>query len=283
MANKSYIPSIVSLPAERHAELLQKYGRYSAIDATPFVRGVTDELLGDMPCGCKYGRFLQNRLVRARKSYLNDKKQGETLYAHLGQFVNQTDGPMTILRFESGAVVVAIPPNVAETNPVMEIRDGKVSISGRNHIDASAQKPGLSNDPLVRQVESALESRSRFRLIETMLGGTSININSLHSFEFMIVHPESKCSKWKAGEQGASPVLEGGAAEGVPRERRRRHHRHRTEHRTPRRSHSPDYMTDVNNVVRGMFGLNRREGGGGGSHRSSPVHKPSAKYESFEY
>jgi len=262
--NSKYVPSVVSLPPERDMELRQKYGGFTAFDATPFVRGITGETIGRLPCGCKPGRFLQNRLARARRNYQNNERHGEALYAHLGQFVTQPDGPLTVIRFESGAVVVAIPPNVAETNPVMEIRNGKVSISGRNHIDSSAQKPGLSSNTLLRQAESALESRSSFRLIETMLGGTSININSLHSFEFIVVHLESKCSKWRAdGPPEAASDLEGGSVKEATgsRTHRRRRYRHHTEHRTHRRSHSPDYATDVNSVRRGWFDGSSRGGG----------------------
>lgn len=197
MAASHFIPKVTSISNTRLEDLESKYGPIEVLDATSFVMGVTDHLPESMPCGCRLGRIIRSRLERARVDYLESEKQGRHLFASLGRLTTSDDGPLTIVKFVNGCIVVVIPSLVAETNPTMTVRNGEVVITGSSGVPLSLQKPGKSKNPIVRTAESAFERRSSFRLVETVSGGTSINMNSLHSNEYMVVHLQSMCGMWK--------------------------------------------------------------------------------------
>lgn len=182
--------------------------------------GLTDHIPSSCSCGCKIGRFIRTRLGRARLEYAERVASGKHLFALLGGFSAGRDGPLSVVRLSDGTVIVVLSPTVAQTNPVMTIKDGTVSISGRESVRDSILKPGISSNPIVRAAEDALERRSNMQLVEPVAGGTTVTVNSIHSNDFYVVHPQSACNKWK-NHPGTDSEMRQGSRGNASEQRRR--------------------------------------------------------------
>lgn len=221
MSYMKYVPTVKSIPNDKMRELVSRYGEVDIFDATPFVTGLTDNFPKEAACGCGFGRFIKNRLERAREEYLENVDAGRNLFALLGRLECADDGPLTVLRFDNGSVVIAIPPDVCATNPTMTIRNGVVDITGGRAVDSSFHKPGQPTNPFLLAADRAQEARSRFRLVESNCGGTTITMNSLHSADYSVVHLKSMCSMWKAEKRRDSATCPEGGSRREPHLRRR--------------------------------------------------------------
>jgi hypothetical protein len=219
MGTRTYTPYLQSVSPKKLDEIVKEYGPSEVHDVSAYVMGLTDNLPRYCNCGCKVGRLVRTRLERARVGYEARVRSGKHLYALLGGFCNGRDGPMSVIRLNDGTIVVILSPAVAETNPIMHVKDGTVSISGRESVEGSFLKPGVSTNPIIRAAEEVLERRSNMLLVEPVAGGTTVTVNSIHSNDFFIVHPESACNKWK-DPGGNVGVKEGGEAEASPKQRR---------------------------------------------------------------
>jgi len=212
MGPNTYKPVLQSINPIKLEEIVSEYGPSEVIDVSAYVMGLTDNLPRHCNCGCKVGRLVRTRLERARAGYEARVRSGRHLFALLGGFCNGRDGPMSVVRMDDGTIIVVLSPVVAETNPVMFVKDGTVSISGRESVEGSLLKPGVSANPIVRAAEEVLERRSNMVLVEPVSGGTTVTVNSIHSNDFFIVHPESACNRWKGAS--SDPVSPKGGRDG---------------------------------------------------------------------
>jgi len=253
MGGSTYVPNVRAVARETLSDFERRYGPVEVCDVSSYVMGLTKEL-PELTCGCHFGRFIGTRIGRARKEYEERVKAGKHLYSLLGAFATGSDGPLTVLTLDDGTVVVVISPFVARTNPVMTLMDGVVSITGRECVRDNILKPGISSNPIVRAAEAAIESRSNMRFLEPVAGGTTVNINSLHSNDFFVVHLKSACEKWKesietsGGDQGDRALS--------------------SEHRRRRRSVDHGATTDVESSSRRHHGHRRRRNYNGEERRN---------------
>ncbi|BBU94044.1 hypothetical protein [Hadaka virus 1] len=251
MGPNTYKPELRSINPRKLEEIVSEYGPSEVHDVSAFVMGLTDNVPRYCDCGCKIGRLVRTRLERARAGYEARVHSGKHLFALLGGFCTGRDGPMSVIRLNDGTIIVVLSPAVADTNPVMFVKDGTVSISGRESVEDSFLKPGISTNPIVRAAEEVLERRSNMILVEPVSGGTTVTMNSIHSNDFFIVHPESACDRRKEasrtpvsdqrgrGEDTSEHCRHGGPASRATEsdedsDRRSRHRRHRRRRRSGR-------------------------------------------------
>lgn len=220
MGSSTYTPQAQVVAERKLEEMTNHYGPCEVYDASAYVMGLTDHIPATCSCGCKIGRFIRTRLGRARLEYAERVASGKHLFALLGGFSAGRDGPLSVVRLNDGTVIVILSPSVAQTNPVMTIKDGTVSISGRESVRDSILKPGISSNPIVRAAEDALERRSNMQLVEPVAGGTTVTVNSIHSNDFYVVHPQSACKKWK-GHVGSDSEVTKESRGSAPEQRRR--------------------------------------------------------------
>lgn len=241
MVNSGYVPTVRSLGKERVRELEEKYGEVIVLDALPFISGLTETMPESAPCGCSIGRTIANKLVRAREQYQDETFAGRHLYSLLGKLCTESDGPLSMIRFDNGCVVMVIPEDVAKTNPVMAIKDGVVSVTGRGTVNDGFALAGQSKHTIERMAEAAIEKRGAFRFVESVKGGTTITMNSLHSNDYLIVHLKSRCRIMRnaKGVENCGPDQ----GDGAERHRRRRRRHSRTEHSRRECSSERGYQT----------------------------------------
>ncbi|BCM78291.2 hypothetical protein [Hadaka virus 1] len=220
MGPNTYKPELQSINPRKLEEIVEEYGPSEVLDVSAYVMGLTDNLPRYCDCGCKIGRLIRTRLERARVGYETRVQKGKHLYAVLGGFCTGRDGPMSVVRLNDGTIIVVLSPAVASTNPVMFVKDGTVSISGRESVEDSFLSPGVSTNPIVRAAEEVLEKRSNMKLVEPVSGGTTVTVNSIHSNDFFIVHPQSACDRRKEVSRASVNHL-GGRSEATPEHCRR--------------------------------------------------------------
>lgn len=230
--SRGFQPSLCVNARDRQRQIEKEFGECVTADVTAFVSGISGDLPEFLPCGCGLGRTITKQCERAREEYAKNEEQGKKLFAILGQFALGHDGPLAVLTLDDGTVVTIISPVVAATNPTMTITNGKVEIHSVSKIDDSLKRPGQAVNNLVRMAESAINKRNGMQLVEAVSGGASLNISTLRTFDYTVVHPLGQCRNQKGdplvavGRPGVSSKSEGGIRPlNGQREPRRRVHR----------------------------------------------------------
>lgn len=182
----------------RDKEIRDKYGNYDAIDVSSYIMGHNDEIPSLISCGCKISRNNKAELERCRSEFRHNEQEGKKLYALLGSYANGDAGPLVTARLEDDTVIVIMSPQVAASNPVMEVVDGNVKIRGSRQIVDELRKPLKNPTRLGRLVENISRGGSRFKLVESVKAGVSISINSLRTYDYTLVHPHNRCKITRA-------------------------------------------------------------------------------------
>jgi hypothetical protein len=193
--SRGFKPSVVNLRSDRHSEIRAKYGDFVAYDVTSFIMGITEDMPKQAPCGCKIGRGTAERIFNARDEYDHNEVEGKKLFALLGSFSNGDSGPLVTLRLDDGTIVIMISPRIATSNPTMTITDGDVRISSTNEIRDDLRPVPKSGGVFTRIVDKIASRKSRFKLVESVRGGTTISISSLRTYDYSLVHPHSHCRR----------------------------------------------------------------------------------------
>jgi hypothetical protein len=196
--SRGFTPNVVNLRSDRHEEIRSKYGDYVALDVTNFIMGITEDMPRRAPCGCGISRGTYRRIVDARDEYDRNEVEGKKLYALLGSFSNGDSGPLVTLRLDDGTIVIMISPRIATSNPTMTITDGDVRISSTNSIRDDLRTACKSGSVFTRVVDKLSSRRSRFKLVESVRGGTTISLSSLRTYDYSLVHPHSHCRRSSA-------------------------------------------------------------------------------------
>ncbi|WAS08303.1 hypothetical protein [Colletotrichum gloeosporioides polymycovirus virus 1] len=194
MSSNGFKPAVKSFRRERDREIRDRYGDYEAMDVTSYVMGLSSDLPDHAPCGCRVSNSSKAKLLRSRLEFQENEKEGRKLYAMLGSFANGDAGPLVTSRLDDGTVIVVISPTVAKSNPTMEVVDGDVRICSKETVKDDMRTAPPSSSAWIRAAENLTGRSSRFKVIESVRGGTSVTVNSLRTYDYSLVHPKDKCS-----------------------------------------------------------------------------------------
>jgi hypothetical protein len=191
-----YYPELKILPTDQMEQLRREYGEIDVFDVSYLVMSSSNvDHHIRAPCGCEIGRRASHLITRAQQVYQEDRKTGERALAVLGSLWRSNSGGIAALRMADGGVVVYISSRVADTDPMMEIKGGMVTIRSDRGIPNGVSSLG-GRSLLLRAADAVKGKRShRFGLVEGTSGGHTLTVNTLRLYDYSLVHPVRYCSR----------------------------------------------------------------------------------------
>lgn len=205
-------PRAVNFSHERDNQIREEYGSYTAIDVSDYVMGVVSDLPEVAECGCRIRASERDQIRRAREEFHQNEVQGKKLFALLGSYAFGEAGPLVTMRLDDGTVIVVLSADVARSNPVMTVTEGDVKISSRELIDDKMRAGPRASGSIRRAYEKLTGLWGRFRLIESVRGGSTLTISTLRTYDYSLIHPTNRCKKTASGGHG----INGNARDGCP-------------------------------------------------------------------